>query len=86
MQGEKLSYIELNDFWTYLRIAGCIASEILPAETPNFGPHLALQQEFEFAYMVYHLSRSVRKRAITVKCFLLINIFGVDKAFCVSFF
>jgi hypothetical protein len=59
MHGVRLSEIEIQDFWADLRTLGCIASEILPDEPPSYTPHIALQQEFEFANVLYQMSRSV---------------------------
>ncbi|KAH1005438.1 hypothetical protein HUJ04_006428 [Dendroctonus ponderosae] len=56
-QGAQLLEFEIQDFWAYLRVAGCIANEYLPKEPPNFAPHLALQPEFELLNLVYHISR-----------------------------
>ncbi|XP_066141252.1 phosphatidylinositide phosphatase SAC2 isoform X1 [Euwallacea fornicatus] len=57
MQGVELREYEIQDFWTYLRVASCIANEYLPKETPNLAPHLALQQEFALIDLVYQISR-----------------------------
>lgn len=59
MQGVVLTEVEIQDFWSHLRKVGGIASEILPAEPPKVAPHLALQQEFEFAHVLYQISRLV---------------------------
>ncbi|CAH1115746.1 unnamed protein product [Psylliodes chrysocephalus] len=59
MQGVILTEVEIQDFWSHLRKVGGIASEILPAEPPKVAPHLALQQEFEFAHVLYQISRLV---------------------------
>nr|CAI5823135.1 unnamed protein product [Callosobruchus analis] len=56
VEGE-IQEVEMYDFWTQLRIASRIASEVLPPEPPSVGPHLALQQEFEFAHMIYQMTR-----------------------------
>ncbi|KAJ8920227.1 hypothetical protein NQ315_011888 [Exocentrus adspersus] len=57
MQGAQLTVVEVQDIWAYVRTVGSIASEILPADPPSLAPHLALQQEFDFAYLVYQMSR-----------------------------
>ncbi|XP_076265256.1 phosphatidylinositide phosphatase spermathreecae isoform X1 [Rhynchophorus ferrugineus] len=56
-QGLPLRDYEIQDFWAYLRVASCIATEYLPEEAPSVAPHLALQQEFELAHLVYQMSR-----------------------------
>ncbi|VEN60143.1 unnamed protein product [Callosobruchus maculatus] len=57
MVAGEIQQVELYDFWTQLRIASRIASEVLPPDPPSLGPHLALQQEFEFAHMIYQMTR-----------------------------
>lgn len=59
MHGNELKEVEVRNFWAALRTVSSIASEILPEDPPSIAPHLALQQEFEFAHMVYQMSRSV---------------------------
>ncbi|KAJ8983827.1 hypothetical protein NQ317_008953 [Molorchus minor] len=56
MQGVDLTDVELHDVWVYVKIIASIASELLPAGQ-SVGPHLALQQEFAFANLLYHMSR-----------------------------
>ncbi|XP_008198080.1 phosphatidylinositide phosphatase SAC2 isoform X1 [Tribolium castaneum] len=57
MHGVDLNEIEVQDFWTDLKTVGCIASEILPDEPPSYTPQIALQQEFEFANLLFEMSR-----------------------------
>lgn len=59
LHGNELKEVEVRDFWAALRTVSSIASEILPEDPPSIAPHLALQQEFEFAHMIYQMSRSV---------------------------
>lgn len=53
-------------------MAGCIANEYIPKESPNFAPHLALQPEFELFNLVYNISRSV-PALLTIVMFELIK-------------
>ncbi|CAG9858735.1 unnamed protein product [Phyllotreta striolata] len=57
MQDVALKEVEIQDFWSDLRKVGNIATEILPAKPPQVAPHLALQQEFELAHVLYQMSR-----------------------------
>ncbi|KAL1494584.1 hypothetical protein ABEB36_010159 [Hypothenemus hampei] len=57
MQGVQLCDFEIQDLWSYLRVASCIADEYLPKDAPYFGPHLVLQQEFALFNFVYQISR-----------------------------
>jgi hypothetical protein len=43
---------------------GVRLSEILPDEPPSYTPHIALQQEFEFANVLYQMSRSVSGKCL----------------------
>lgn len=62
MQGTELTVVEIQDIWAYVRTVGGIASEILPADPPSLAPHLALQLEFDFAYLLYQMSRLVSRK------------------------
>lgn len=59
MLGNRLLEVELQDCWTYLCIAGHIASELLPKDPPSYIPHSSLAPEFELANALYYMSRSV---------------------------
>lgn len=62
MHGAELTAVEIQDIWAYIRTLGSIASEILPADPPSLAPHLALQLEFDFAYLLYQMSRLVARK------------------------
>lgn len=61
MHGNKIDKLEIQDLWTYLRIASNIADEYSPQAPVSYIPHLALEQEYYLANALYHMTRSVKK-------------------------